>query len=429
MWFIFNIRREGDMGMNITEKIIAAHAGLDHVEVGQIVTVKADVLLVSEFPATMAIESFRKIRGADRLVDPQKTVVVLDHNVPNRDISSANVVKRVREFSIDQGVLFYEVGHGGIEHVLLPEQGIVRPGMLVAGADSHTCTYGGLALVSIGVGSTDVGVAWATGELWLKVPPAIRVEIKGGLKKWVSGKDIILKLVGIIGVDGGNYHTIEFCGEGVSQLNMTDRLTICNMVIESGAKNGIFPFDGVTEKFAKSVTDKPFEKYASDPDAKYVRDIVLDLDKIEPQVACPSLPSNVKPVAEVESGPLDQVVIGACTNGRIEDLRVAAEVMRGKKLHPRTRCIIIPGSQKVLLDAIKEGLIEVFINAGCIISPPTCGPCIGGHMGVLAQGERCVATTNRNFLGRMGDVTSELYLANPAVSAASAIRGSLTLPE
>jgi 3-isopropylmalate/(R)-2-methylmalate dehydratase large subunit len=417
------------MGMTITEKIAAAHAGLERVEVGQIVLVQADVLLVSEFPATLAIESFRKIREAGRLAAPRKTVVVLDHNVPNRDIVSANVVKKVREFALDQGTLFYEVGHGGIEHVLLPEQGLVRPGMLVAGADSHTCTYGGLSLVSMGVGSTDVTVAWATGELWMKIPPAIRVEIKGKLNKWVSGKDLILSLIGRIGVDGANYHTLEFCGEGVAQLSISDRLTMCNMVIEAGAKNGIFPFDEATERFASSVSKEPFMKYESDPDASYARRIVLDMNEIQPQVACPPLPSNVKPVSEVDSGPLDQVVIGACTNGKIEDLRIAAEVTKGKKLHPRTRGILIPGTQRVLLDAMHEGLIDVFIEAGYIISPPTCGPCIGGHMGVLAEGERCVATTNRNFTGRMGDVTSELYLTSPAVAAASAIQGRLALPE
>jgi 3-isopropylmalate/(R)-2-methylmalate dehydratase large subunit len=384
---------------------------------------------VSEFPATAAIESFRRIRGADRLVDPQKTVVVLDHNVPNRDIASAKVVKLVREFARDQGTLFYEVGLGGIEHVLLPEQGIVRPGMLVVGADSHTCTYGALALVSVGVGSTDVGVAWATGEFWLKVPPAIRVEIRGKLRKWVSGKDLILNLIGRIGVDGANYHTLVFCGEGVSQLGISDRLTMCNMVIEAGAKNGIFPFDDITERFVRSASNLPYSKYESDPDSRYAKNIVLDMSEIEPQVACPSIPSNVKPVSEVDSGPLDQVVIGACTNGRIEDLRVAARVMCGKKIQAHTRCIVIPGTQQVLLDAISEGLIEIFVKAGCIISPPTCGPCIGGHMGVLAEGERCVATTNRNFVGRMGDPTSELYLANPAISAASAISGCLALPE
>jgi 3-isopropylmalate/(R)-2-methylmalate dehydratase large subunit len=415
--------------MTISEKILAAHAGLDSVRTGQIINVEADVFLVSEFPATLAIECFRKIRLADRVVNPERTMVVLDHNVPNKDIASANVVKKVREFALEQDLTFFEVGRAGIEHVLLPEQGIVRPGHLVIGADSHTCTYGALGIFAAGVGSTDVAVAWAIGQSWLKVPPAIRVELKGKLNPWVSGKDLILNLISRLGVDGANYYTLEFCGEGVSQLSAADRLTMCNMAVEAGAKNGIFPFDEVTKAYVEAATDLPYTVYESDPDAEYARTIVMDLDEIQPQVARPFLPSNVVPVSEAEEVPLDQVVIGACTNGNLRDLRIAAEVMKGKKLHPRVRCVIIPGSQKVLLDAIHEGIVDVFIEAGCTISPPTCGPCIGGHMGILAEGEKCVSTTNRNFIGRMGHVTSELYLTNPAVAAASAVKGFLTLPD
>lgn len=416
------------MSMTMTEKILAAHAGLSEVRPGQIINAKVDLVLANELSAIVAIEEFGKIEGAKNVFDPQKIVIIPDHFTPNKDIQSAKVAKRVREFALDQNTLYYEVGRMGIEHVLLPEQGLVRPGQLVIGGDSHTCTYGALGMVATGVGSTDIAVAWALGEVWLKVPATIKIEFKGKKKPWVSGKDMILYMIGKLGVDGAIYSALEFCGEAIEELSIAERLTMANMVIEAGAKNGTFAVDAKTEAYVKAATSQPYTVYASDPDAEYAQTIVFDMADIEPQVAFPHLPSNTKPISLVGEVPIHQVVIGSCTNGRIEDLRIAAGLLKGKKIHPRVRCIIIPGTQKVYLEAMKEGLLESFIQAECVVSTPTCGPCVGGHMGILADGERCVSTTNRNFVGRMGHITSEIYLASPAVAAASALSGRLADP-
>lgn len=416
------------MAMTITEKILAAHAGLAEVRPGQIINAKVDLVLANELSAVVAIDEFGKIRGAEKVFDPQKIVIVPDHFTPNKDIQSAKVAKKVREFAREQETLYYEVGRMGIEHVLLPEQGLVRPGMLVIGGDSHTVTYGGLGLVATGVGSTDVAVAWALGEVWLKVPPTIKIEFKGQKKPWVSGKDMILYVIGQLGVDGGIYSALEFTGEAIAELSVAERLTMANMAIEAGAKNGIFAVDAKTEEYVQNATDKPYTIYASDPDAEYAQTITIDMAEIEPQVAFPHLPSNTRPISRVGDISVEQIVIGSCTNGRIEDLRIAAQLMQGKKIHPRVRCIVIPGTQKVYLQAMKEGLLETFVNADCVVSTPTCGPCVGGHMGILADGERCVSTTNRNFVGRMGHVSSEIYLASPAVAAATALAGKIADP-
>ncbi|MHB1407388.1 MAG: 3-isopropylmalate dehydratase large subunit [Desulfitobacteriaceae bacterium] len=416
------------MGMTITEKILAAHAGLSEVRPGQIVNAKVDLVLANELSAIVAIEEFGKIRGAEKVFDSSKIVIVPDHFTPNKDIQSAKVAKAVREFARKHETLYYEVGRMGIEHVLLPEQGLVRPGMLVIGGDSHTCTYGGIGAFATGVGSTDVAVAWALGEVWLKVPPTIRIEFRGQKQPWVSGKDMILYAIGRLGVDGGIYSALEFTGEAISELSVAERLTMANMAIEAGAKNGIFAVDAKTEEYVKNATDKPYTVYQSDPDAEYVQTIVFDMAEIEPQVAFPHLPSNTKPISQVGDVPVDQVVIGSCTNGRIEDLRVAASLLKGKKIHPHVRCIVIPGTQKVYMQAMKEGLLETFVQADCVVSTPTCGPCVGGHMGIMAENERCVSTTNRNFVGRMGHVTSEIYLASPAVAAATALAGKVMNP-
>lgn len=416
------------MSMTVTEKILAAHAGLSEVRPGQIINAKVDLVLANELSAIVAIEEFSKIKGAKNVFDPHKIVIIPDHFTPNKDIQSAKVAKKVREFALEHNTLYYEVGRMGIEHVLLPEQGLVRPGQLVIGGDSHTCTYGALGMVATGVGSTDIAVAWALGEVWLKVPPTIRIEFKGKKKPWVSGKDMILYMIGRLGVDGGIYSALEFCGEAIEELSIAERLTMANMVIEAGAKNGIFAVDAKTEAYVKAATKQPYTVYTSDPDAEYAQTIVFDMEDIEPQVAFPHLPSNTKPISQVGEVSIDQVVIGSCTNGRIEDLRIAAELLKGKKIHPQVRCIIIPGTQKVYLDAMNEGLLETFIQAECVVSTPTCGPCVGGHMGILADGERCVSTTNRNFVGRMGHVTSEIYLASPAVAAATALSGRIAAP-
>ncbi|WP_459930047.1 3-isopropylmalate dehydratase large subunit [Desulfosporosinus burensis] len=416
------------MTMTMTEKILAAHAGLSEVRPGQIINAKVDLVLANELSAIVAIEEFGKIKGAKNVFDPQKLVIIPDHFTPNKDIQSARVAKKVREFALEHNTLYYEVGRMGIEHVLLPEQGLVRPGQLVIGGDSHTCTYGALGMVATGVGSTDIAVAWALGEVWLKVPPTIKIEFQGKKRPWVSGKDMILYMIGRLGVDGAIYSALEFCGEAIEELSIAERLTMANMVIEAGAKNGIFAVDAKTEAYVKAATNQPYTVYTSDPDANYAQTIVFDMADIEPQVAFPHLPSNTRPISQVGEVSIDQVVIGSCTNGRIEDLRIAAGLLKGKKIHPRVRCIIIPGTQKVYLDAMKEGLLETFIQAECVVSTPTCGPCVGGHMGILADWERCVSTTNRNFVGRMGHVTSEIYLASPAVAAASALSGRLADP-
>lgn len=420
---------ELEMGMTITEKILAAHAGLDSVKPGQIINAKVDMVLANELSALVAIDEFNKIKGAERVFDPSKVVIVPDHFTPNKDIQSAMVSKKVREFALEQEVNYYEVGRMGIEHVILPEKGLVVPGDIVIGGDSHTCTYGALGAFATGVGSTDVAVGFALGEVWLKVPPSIKLVYTGELQPYVSGKDLILYTIGKLTVDGGLYHSLEFTGDAVKKLSMADRLTMANMAIEAGAKNGIFEPDEKTEEYVKNATDRDYKLYHSDPDAEYAQVIEIDVSQIEPQIAKPSLPDNTAGVSEVSDVAIDQVVIGSCTNGRIEDLRVAAEILKGRKIHPRVRTIVIPGSQKIYLQAVEEGLVEIFVNAECVFSTPTCGPCVGGHMGILAENERCVSTTNRNFVGRMGHSTSEIYLASPAVAAASAIAGKVCGPK
>lgn len=416
------------MGMTISEKILAAHAGKDSVKPGEIISARVDLVLANELSAAPAIEEFEKIKGA-RLFDPQKIVMVPDHFTPNKDIQSAKLAKQVREFAYAQGVLYYEVGRAGIEHVLLPEKGLVAPGDLVVGGDSHTCTYGAMGAFATGIGATDVAVTMALGEVWLKVPSTIKLVYRGHLRKWVSGKDLMIYTIGKLGVDGARYQALEFTGEIVSQLSMADRFTMANMAIEAGGKNGIFAADDKAVAYAKEAGVKSYQVYQSDPDAAYAQVVELDVGDVEPQVAFPHLPENARPISKVGDVPIDQVVIGSCTNGRLEDLRVAAEIFKGRKVHPRVRTIIIPGTQKIYLEALRERLIETFIEAGCAVSTPTCGPCLGGHMGILAEGERCVATTNRNFVGRMGHTKSEVYLAGPAVAAASAIAGRIAGPD
>ena len=414
--------------MTMTEKIFAAHAGLPEVQPGQLIKARLDLVLGNDITAPPAIQEFEQI--SDKVFDKDKIVLVPDHFTPNKDIKSAEMAKTMREFAKKQQITHYfEVGRMGIEHVLLPEQGLVAPGEVIIGADSHTCTYGAVGAFATGVGSTDMACAMATGETWFKVPASIKVELKGKLGKWVSGKDVILKLIGMIGVDGARYQSLEFAGEGVAALTMTDRLTIANMAIEAGAKNGIFPFDAITEAYLAGRVKKPYTPVAADPDAEYVRIVTIDLDKLTPVVALPHLPENVRPVQDIQPTAINQVVIGSCTNGRIEDLEQAAAILNGRQVHEDVRAIIIPGSQDVYLEALKRGYVEIFIKAGAVVSTPTCGPCLGGYMGILAKGERAVATTNRNFRGRMGHVDSEVYLASPVVAAASAVLGRIAGPE
>lgn len=414
--------------MTMTEKIFAAHAGLPEVQPGQLIKARLDLVLGNDITAPPAIQEFEQI--SDKVFDKDKIVLVPDHFTPNKDIKSAEMAKTMREFAKKQQITHYfEVGRMGIEHVLLPEQGLVAPGEVIIGADSHTCTYGAVGAFATGVGSTDMACAMATGETWFKVPASIKVELKGKLGKWVSGKDVILKLIGMIGVDGARYQSLEFAGEGVAALTMTDRLTIANMAIEAGAKNGIFPVDAITEAYLAGRVKKPYTPVAADPDAEYVRIVTIDLDKLTPVVALPHLPENVRPVQDIQPTAINQVVIGSCTNGRIEDLEQAAAILNGRQVHEDVRAIIIPGSQDVYLEALKRGYVEIFIKAGAVVSTPTCGPCLGGYMGILAKGERAVATTNRNFRGRMGHVDSEVYLASPVVAAASAVLGRIAGPE
>ena len=416
------------MGMNMTEKIFAHHAGLDKVVPGQLIKCKLDLVLGNDITSPPAITEFNKI--GKPVFDKTKIALVPDHFTPNKDIKSAQMAKIVREFARKHEIVnYFEVGQMGIEHVILPEKGLVAPGDLIIGADSHTCTYGAVGAFATGVGSTDMGAAMATGETWFKVPSAIKVELTGKMPKYVTGKDVILTLIGMIGVDGARYQSLEFCGDGIANLTMTDRLTIANMAIEAGAKNGIFPVDDITKAYIKDRVTKPYEIVEADADAHYDRVVKINLAELMPVVALPHLPENVKNVKDIAEIKIDQVVIGSCTNGRIEDLQQAAEVMQGKTVHRDVRAIIIPGSQAVYLEAVKLGYIETFINAGAIVSTPTCGPCLGGYMGILAAGERAVATTNRNFRGRMGHVDSEVYLAGPYVAAASAILGKIALPE
>lgn len=415
------------MGMTLAEKILAAHCDEQEVRSGQFINARVDLVLASELSGILAVEEFEKIGGA-RIFDPKKVVFVMDHFTPAKDIKSAEIVKRCREFAREHDILFYDVGRAGIQHVLLPEQGLVVPGDLVAGADSHTCTYGFIGAFGTGIGSTDAAAAMALGEIWLKVPESIRFVYHGAPPKWVGGKDLILHTIADIGVDGARYQAMEFTGEAVSQLSMASRFSMANMAIEAGAKAGLFAADDRTHEFIRQRSDRTGVSWQSDPDAEYAAVYEYDVEQMEPFIAMPFLPSNVKPVTQLAGLKIDQVVIGMCTNGNLADLRAAAEVIRGRKIHPQVRTVIVPGSQKVYLDAMREGLIETFVEANCSVTTPTCGPCLGGHMGVLAAGERCVSTSNRNFRGRMGHVESEVYLANPYVAAASAIAGVIASP-
>lgn len=417
------------MGMTMTQKILAAHAGLDEVHPGQMIQVKLDLVLGNDVTTPVAIDEFKKI-GINKVFDKSKVAIVPDHFTPNKDIKSAENCKLVREFSRSMEIEnYFEIGQMGIEHALIPEKGLAVPGDAIIGADSHTCTYGALGAFSTGIGSTDMAVGMATGEAWFKVPEAIKFVLKGKLGKWVSGKDVILHIIGMIGVDGALYQSMEYCGEGVSNLSMDDRFTIANMAIEAGAKNGIFEVDDKTLEYVREHSKRPPKIFKADADAKYSRVIEIDLAEIKPTVAFPHLPENTRTIDEVGEVRIDQVVIGSCTNGRIEDLRMAAKIFKGNKVNPKVRTIVIPATQKIYLQAMKEGLLEIFIEAGAAVSTPTCGPCLGGHMGILAKGERAVATTNRNFVGRMGHPESEVYLASPAVAAASAITGKISSPE
>ena len=416
------------MGMTMTQKILAAHAGLDKVEAGQLIRAKLDLVLGNDITTPVAVNEFEKA-GFQEVFDKDKIAIVLDHFVPNKDIKAAEQSKQCREFACTHCVShFYDVGKMGIEHALLPEQGIVTAGDCIIGADSHTCTYGALGAFSTGVGSTDMAAGMATGTAWFKVPAAIRFELKGSLPKNCSGKDLILTIIGKIGVDGALYKSMEFTGPGVSSLSMDDRLCICNMAIEAGAKNGIFPVDQITEAYMEGRCDRTPVIYEADPDAVYESVIEIDLSEITPTVSCPHLPENTRPASELSHIKIDQVVIGSCTNGRMEDMEVAYRTLRGKKIADGVRCIIIPGTMNILRECVERGYVTAFIDAGAVVSTPTCGPCLGGYMGILAAKERCVATTNRNFVGRMGHVESEVYLASPATAAASALTGYITNP-
>lgn len=416
------------MGMTMTEKILARHAGLAAVSPGQLIKCRLDLVLGNDITSPPAIKEFDKIGRP--VFDREKIVLVPDHFAPNKDIKSAEMTKIVREFARKHEIVnYFEVGRMGIEHVLLPEAGLVAPGEVIIGADSHTCTYGAVGAFATGVGSTDMGAAMATGDTWFKVPAAIKVELTGSLPKLVGGKDVILTLIGMIGVDGARYQSLEFTGGGLASLTMADRLTIANMAIEAGAKNGIFPVDDVTRAYLRDRVTKPYEEVQADAGAVYTQVVTIDLNQLTPVVALPHLPENVRPVQEMPETVIDQVIIGSCTNGRIEDLAQAAQVLAGRSIHPAVRAIIIPGSQAVYLEAMQRGFVETFIKAGAVVSTPTCGPCLGGYMGILAAGERAVATTNRNFRGRMGHVDSEVYLSGPYVAAASAVLGRIAAPE
>ena len=417
------------MGMTLTEKLLAAPCGRERVEPGELIEAAIDLALANDITAPLAIEEFEKA-GAAEVWDRTKIALVPDHFTPNKDIAAATQVKRIREFAKKHRIAhFFECSQAGIEHALLPEQGLVLPGDLVIGADSHTCTYGALGAFATGVGSTDLAAALITGKCWFKVPQSIRLLYTGELKPWVSGKDLILFTIGRIGVDGALYQAMEFCGPTIEKLSMASRFTMCNMAIEAGAKNGVIAPDDKTRTFLKGRTTRRGAFLKSDPDAVYARTLEIDASQIELQVALPSLPSNVKPVREVKDLAIDQAVIGSCTNGWLEDLQMAAQVLKGRRVAPWVRLIVIPATRIIYRQALREGLMEVFMDAGAVISPPTCGPCLGGHMGVLAEGERAVATTNRNFVGRMGHVRSEVVLAGPAVAAASAVLGRVGSPE
>ena len=415
------------MGMTMTQKILAAHAGLDTVEAGQLIEAKLDIVMANDITGPMALPIIRQM--SDKVFDKDKVVFVPDHFTPNKDIKSAENSKAIREYAKEQGLKWYfEQGKSGVEHAILPEAGVVTAGECIIGADSHTCTYGALGAFSTGMGTTDVATGMATGEIWFKVPSAIKFVLTGKPGKYVSGKDIIIHIIGKIGVDGALYRSLEFTGEGVKALSMDDRLCIANMAIECGAKNGIFPVDETTLRYVEGRAQRPWKVYEADADAHYEEEVLIDLSALRPTIAFPHLPENTKTVDEAGDVPIDQVVIGSCTNGRMEDMRAAAEILKGRKVHHGVRTIVIPATQEVYLQCIREGLAEIFIQAGAIVSTPTCGPCLGGYMGILAAGERAVSTTNRNFVGRMGHVDSEVYLASPAVAAASAIAGRIADP-
>jgi len=416
------------MGMTMTQKILAAHAGLESVSAGQLINAKLDFVLGNDITTPVAVNEFKKA-GFNSVFDKDRVGIVLDHFVPNKDIKAAEQSKQCREFACEHCVShFYDVGKMGIEHALLPEQGVVCAGDCIIGADSHTCTYGALGAFSTGVGSTDMAAGMATGMAWFKVPAAIKFELSGKLPKECSGKDLILSIIGDIGVDGALYKSMEFAGDGVATLSMDDRLCICNMAIEAGAKNGIFPVDETTIRYMTGRTERTPVIYTADDDAEYEKVIKIDLSKIVPTVSCPHLPENTKPASTLSDIKIDQVVIGSCTNGRMEDMETAFRILNGKKVADGVRCIIIPGTMQILRECVERGYVTAFIDAGAVVSTPTCGPCLGGYMGILAAGERCIATTNRNFVGRMGHVDSEVYLASPATAASSAITGFITAP-
>ncbi len=417
------------MGMTMTQKILAAHAGLESVTAGQLIEAELDLVLGNDITSPVAIHEIEKMK-VDGVFHKDKIALVMDHFVPNKDIKSAQHCKCVREFACKNEITnYFDVGQMGIEHALLPEKGLTVAGDVIIGADSHTCTYGALGAFSTGVGSTDMAAGMATGKAWFKVPSAMKVVVTGKPAKYVSGKDLILHLIGLIGVDGALYQSLEFTGDGIANLTMDDRFTIANMAIEAGAKNGIFPVDDLAQAYMKEHSKRPYQIYEADADAVYEREIVIDLSTLKSTVSFPHLPENTKTIDEVGEISIDQVVIGSCTNGRLDDLRCAAEILKGKKVADGVRAIVIPATQQIYLDAMEEGLLKIFIEAGAIVSTSTCGPCLGGYMGILAQGERCVSTTNRNFVGRMGHVESEIYLASPAVAAASAVAGKIAGPK
>ncbi len=416
------------MTMNMSEKILARHAGVESVEAGQLVICTLDLVMANDITGPPALKEFERI--GKPVFDAEKVALIPDHFQPAKDIKSADLAKSLRDFSRKHKIKhYYDAGRVGIEHVILPEFGIVAPGMLTIGADSHTCTYGALNGFSTGVGTTDLAVGLATGQAWFKVPEVINVKLTGIKPKNICGKDVILTLIGKIGVDGALYKALEFSGDGVKELSMTDRFTISNMAIEAGAKAGIFPFDEKTKAYVDGRVTQPYEPVAADEGAKYSAVVEINLSELKPVVALPHLPENVKKVEDLDEIKINQVVIGSCTNGRLEDLEIAADILRGKKIHEDVRCIVIPGSQFIYKEAIHRGWIDIFIDAGCVVSTPTCGPCLGGYMGILSAGERCVSTTNRNFIGRMGHITSEIYLAGPYVAAASAITGKISTPD
>ena len=416
------------MGMTMTQKILAAHAGLSSVKAGDLIEAKLDLVLGNDITTPVAVAAFDEA-GLTKVFDPEKIAIVLDHYTPCKDIKSAQLCDTARKFAQRFGIThLYDVGTAGIEHALLPEKGLVGPGDCIIGADSHTCTYGAVGAFSTGVGSTDMAAGMAIGENWFKVPAAIKVNLTGKLKPYVSGKDVILHLIGLIGVDGALYKSLEFVGPGVKELSMDDRFTIANMAIEAGGKNGIFPVDEKTMEYVNGRFTRPVKVYEADADAEYESEVTIDLSALESTVSLPHLPSNTKTVSQVKGMPIQQVVIGSCTNGRISDMRIAAQILKGRKVADGVRCIVIPATQEVYLQCIREGLTEIFIESGCAFSTPTCGPCLGGHMGVMCEGERAVSTTNRNFVGRMGHVKSEVVLASPAIAAASAVKGCIADP-